>query len=497
MFDEIKNFFLKKNRTGRDGFTKWSNGLKKISDFISDNKRLPNASSDNKSENNLYQSYSATKRKFNSKKLSDKQLEFLEQHNIVFDNIKSISDKWKMKVQEISDFITKNEHYPKANRKDVNEEKLYHALARIRRAKDKDKLSVEQSDFLDQNNIILENNISISDKWKMKVLEISDFITKNEHYPKANRNDVNEEKLYHALARIRRANEKGKLSVEQSDFLTKNNIDLENNNSSLKAFKSLLINKIHIEDINNEQVKLDLDNHTVTGSKISKKELKIRFETDVSDFFDIEKTNINPFKVKHKLSGLEFNIFLKNISPAYFSNKNVSRIQIARTTHFKEIKKKQEICIPIGYDKINETYIVWNPFLFLERINKKNNISIYSRFTTQRDAAYNRWVELVLSSHEKLYCVNKNYIADFIINFDQYFQDINTKKLLDSENNINNDLQKGFITNSIGLNNVKKLINDRKFIEASNLFAELAFQENIKDFKKIRKEYNKFCDKLD
>ena len=63
MFDEIKNFFLKKNRTGRDGFTKWSNGLKKISDFISDNKRLPNASSDNKSENNLYQSYSATKRK--------------------------------------------------------------------------------------------------------------------------------------------------------------------------------------------------------------------------------------------------------------------------------------------------------------------------------------------------------------------------------------------------------------------------------------------------
>ena len=194
---------------------------------------------------------------------------------------------------------------------------------------------------------------------------------------------------------------------------------------------------------------------------------------------------------------MEFNIFLKNISPAYFSNENVSRIQIARTSHFKEIKKKQEICIPIGYDKVNETYIVWNPFLFLERINKKNNISIYSRFTSQRDAACNRWVELVLSSHEKLYCVNKNYIADFIINFDQFFQDINTNKLLDSENNINYDFQKGFIRNSNGLSNVKKLIDDREFIEASNLFAELAFQENIKDFKKIRREYNKFCDTLD
>ena len=192
---------------------------------------------------------------------------------------------------------------------------------------------------------------------------------------------------------------------------------------------------------------------------------------------------------------MEFNIFLKNISPAYFSNKNVSRIQIARTTHFKEIKKKQEICIPIGYDMINETYIVWNPFLFLERINKKNNISIYSRFTSQKDAVYNRWVELVLSSHEKLYCVNKNYIADFIINFDQFFQDINTNKLLD--NDINHNLQKGFISNSNGLNDVRRLINERKFIDASNLFAELAFQENIKDFKKIRREYNKFCDTLD
>ena len=144
---------------------------------------------------------------------------------------------------------------------------------------------------------------------------------------------------------------------------------------------------------------------------------------------------------------------------------------------------------------INETYIVWNPFLFLERINKKNNISIYSRFTSQKDAVYNRWVELVLSSHEKLYCVNKNYIADFIINFDQFFQDINTNKLLD--NDINHNLQKGFISNSNGLNDVRRLINERKFIDASNLFAELAFQENIKDFKKIRREYNKFCDTLD
>ena len=35
------------------------------------------------------------------------------------------------------------------------------------------------------------------------------------------------------------------------------------------------------------------------------------------------------------------------------------------------------------------------------------------------------------------------------INFDQFFQDINTNKLLD--NDINHNLQKGFISNSNGL----------------------------------------------
>ena len=490
MFDKLKRIFYTKE-DGRDGYTKWSNRIKEISDFISKNNRLPKPNKNDKNEYNLYQSFCANKRKFYSNELSEKQLSFLEQHNIILENNISISERWQNKVLEISDFIKEHDFPPKAS----THNKLYHALVRIRRAKEKGILSDEQLEFLEQHNIILGNNISISDRWQNKVLEISDFIIINEHYPKANRKDSNEEKLYHALARIRRANEKGKLSIEQLSFLEQHNIDFGNNRIHSKYSNNSFINEIQIERINNKEI--NIDSKKDSCNKIGKRELKIQFESDVIDFFDIEKTNINPFKVKQKLNGLEFNIFLKNISPAYFSNKNVSRIQIARTTHFKEIKKKQEICIPIGYDKVNETYIVWNPFLFLERINKKNNISIYSRFTSQRDAACNRWVELVLSSHEKLYCVNKNYIADFIINFDQFFQDINTNKLLDSENNINYDFQKGFIRNSNGLSNVKKLIDDREFIEASNLFAELAFQENIKDFKKIRREYNKFCDTLD
>ena len=331
MFDKLKRIFYTKE-DGRDGFTKWSNGLKIISDFISDNKRLPNASSDNKSENNLYQSYSATKRKFNSKKLSDKQLEFLKQHNIVFDNIKSVSDKWKIKVLEISDFITKNEHYPKANRKDDNEEKLYHALARIRRAKEKDKLSVEQSDFLDQNNIILE---------------------------KKNKYDISE-------------NYQSDL-IEQNDMLAKN-------------------------------------------------DLKIKFKKDVVDLFDVYDSTINPFKVSLKSDKSKFNVFLKNISPAYFDNKDISRIQIAKTMHFELIRKQNKICIPVGYDLANNIYVVWNPYIFLERINEKMNISIYSRVSEQKKAIKRDCLDFKLSNQELVFAVNPKFIGIFLSNFNEYFK---------------------------------------------------------------------------
>ena len=493
MFDRIKKIFNTKE-DGRDGFTKWSKRILEISEFISKNNKLPKQNNNDKNEYNLYQSYSVNRRKFFSKELSNKQLIFLRKHKIDFEDSPSFSGrdgftKWSKRILEISEFISKNNRFPKANKNDKNEYNLYQSYCANKRKFYAKELSPKQQRYLEQHNIILENNISISDRWQNKVLEISDFIKEHGFSPRASTHN----KLYHALARIRRAKEKGKLSDEQLEFLEQHNIILENNKIHGKYSNNSSLNEIKIERINNEEI--NIDSEKCSYNKFGKRELKIQFESDVIDFFDIEKTNINPFKVKDKLNGLEFNIFLKNISPAYFSNKNVSRIQIARTTHFKEIKKKQEICIPIGYDMINETYIVWNPFLFLERINKKNNISIYSRFTSQKDAVYNRWVELVLSSHEKLYCVNKNYIADFIINFDQFFQDINTNKLLD--NDINHNLQKGFISNSNGLNDVRRLINERKFIDASNLFAELAFQENIKDFKKIRREYNKFCDTLD
>ena len=290
MFDRISRVFNVK-KDGRDGYTKWSNRIIEISDFISKNNRLPKVNNNDKNEYNLYQSFSANKRKFISKQLSEKQLNFLEQHDIIFENLKSISESWKNIVLEIEDFIQSKGRNPKSHYAfkksitddDIYQHKLYHALNRIRRAKQNDKLSVEQLYFLEYHNIILENSTSISDRWNNVVLEISDFIIKNEHYPKANRKDVNEEKLYHALARIRRAKEKGKLSNVQLEFLEqhiiifKNDINKKlNKKDILKIKRVYTVNPFGAFDFFKEILK-------TKRNQLNKKEIKKLFEEIVNN----------------------------------------------------------------------------------------------------------------------------------------------------------------------------------------------------------------------
>ena len=264
---------------------RWKNKVLEIEDFIKSNGKNPKThyafkksiTDEDIYQHKLYHALARIRRAKEKGKLSDTQLEFLEQHNIILENNISNSDRWKNKVLEISDFIITNERYPKSRSKDISEEKLYHALARIRRAKEKGKLSDTQLEFLEQHNIILENNISNSDRWKNKVLEISDFIITNERYPKSRSKDISEEKLYHALARIRRAKEKGKLSNAQTDLLKKCSIIFENNAQLIS------LDTQDMEDITN----LIKQNQILKASQLY---LKCSYDSGIKDYKFIENS---------------------------------------------------------------------------------------------------------------------------------------------------------------------------------------------------------------
>jgi superfamily II DNA or RNA helicase len=76
---DFNNF--RKDQSKRDGFTKWANRVREISDFINENGHYPKVGKDKK-QSNLYQSLSRTKRAFRNNELSEQQIELLNELKI-------------------------------------------------------------------------------------------------------------------------------------------------------------------------------------------------------------------------------------------------------------------------------------------------------------------------------------------------------------------------------------------------------------------------------
>ena len=147
------------------------------------------------------------------------------------------------------------------------------------------------------------------------------------------------------------------------------------------------------------------------------------FNGFVKNNFNIYGGAENPFKIRyiHDETSKEFYwIFLKNISPAYFDNPDVSRIQVGNKHVFKEIQEERGMCIPVGYDSENKVFVVWSPDLFLERVVKNRNISIYSRFSEQSSLDGN-FKEFLLKNDENVYVVKPSFISVFLKNIRSYF----------------------------------------------------------------------------
>ena len=149
----------------------------------------------------------------------------------------------------------------------------------------------------------------------------------------------------------------------------------------------------------------------------------------------ISRINYHPFKIKfiHGKGDKEsYWVFLKNISPAYFENPDVSRIQIANKPIFKKIHEQKELCIPVGYDSKSKNFVIWNPSSFLARVLSNDNISIYSRFSEQANLT-EKLKEFRLTNDEKVFVVNSSFLSVFLRNIKTYFKINTNSSLLSSD----------------------------------------------------------------
>ncbi len=135
--------------------------------------------------------------------------------------------------------------------------------------------------------------------------------------------------------------------------------------------------------------------------KILAKELKIKFVETLNDVVGFSYEDGNPFQIK--IDEKLFFVFLKNLSPAYFKNSpDITRVQLPFSDHFDKIFKANIPFVILGYDVDNDTVVCWNPTKVKDRLNAKNNVSLYSRNTLQSDVKMGEFKSGFLSNGEKI-----------------------------------------------------------------------------------------------
>lgn len=87
------------------------------------------------------------------------------------------------------------------------------------------------------------------------------------------------------------------------------------------------------------------------------------------------------------LGETEMFVYIKNLSPAYFTNVDVWRAQMTGVESLKSIKASDKMFVFLGYDAEHDVYAAWNPHHAKQRIDTAASPSFYSRFSWQGQAA--------------------------------------------------------------------------------------------------------------
>ena len=142
------------------------------------------------------------------------------------------------------------------------------------------------------------------------------------------------------------------------------------------------------------------------------KELKIKFVETLNDIESFSYDEGNPFLIK--IYEQKYFIFLKNLSPAYFKNSpDVTRVQLPFSDHFDKIFKANIPFVILGYDVDNDTMVSWNPSKTKDRLNAKNNVSLYSRNSLQSNIKQYEIKAGVLSNGEKIILFRRENLEMF------------------------------------------------------------------------------------
>lgn len=131
---------------------------------------------------------------------------------------------------------------------------------------------------------------------------------------------------------------------------------------------------------------------------------------------------IQPFKIR--FSNKVYYVYIKNMSSAYFKNRvDVTRAQLPKRAEFDSIKKSDIPFIFLGYDLENDIYVCWNFHIVKNRLNEKDSVSFYSRYSIQNSVKEMIFYRKKLSNGDNLVLFKRDLLEIFFKKIDSFFGD--------------------------------------------------------------------------
>lgn len=131
---------------------------------------------------------------------------------------------------------------------------------------------------------------------------------------------------------------------------------------------------------------------------------------------------LNPFHIM--LNGKELYIYIKNLSPAYFTNPDVWRVQLPKKEEFDTIKDGEIDFVLLGYDADNDVYTTWHPKWTKQRLNNGESVSFYSRLSLQEEVASSQDIKrLSLNNDGEVIAFPREHLEFILSNLKTFFQD--------------------------------------------------------------------------
>jgi putative restriction endonuclease len=160
----------------------------------------------------------------------------------------------------------------------------------------------------------------------------------------------------------------------------------------------------------------------------------------------------NPYRFS--INKKTFYVFIKNVheSGDGRGNQDECRIQVSKSKNFNEAMNSSTDVIVLGYFADEKVFAAWNPFLMRDRFNQKKQISLYSRFSVQKEAARDKIATYRDTNDQSVISFIPDYLGLYLENLNSIhlLSDLELVQLVEQSDSLNNDNADGELDTSEG-----------------------------------------------